>query len=439
MAPAPQFVDVHGTVLPAMLSPAVLLPKWLAALETWALPVWSAGVLIFATRLIFSARYVVRLRREGELAGDSLSAMVACLARRMNVRRPVRVLISRLIDSPAVAGWLHPAILVPAASLLRLTAAQLEAVLAHELAHIRRCDYVVNLLQTVGETLFFYQPALWWLSSRIRRERELCCDDLVVEVCGDRVGYARALTQLERARTSPSPDLAMASTAGPLMHRIQRLTGEAEVRPSSKAPAVVVMVLATACCAMSVNWAHAQPQTTGAAEVHRDAIWVDTVKFGDLPILVRALGTLTSASTAQLNVPSPQADELRPGQNASIQTHGGITAAGKTTGIGALSANGTVPVTVQLQSPLEAFEGQQIDGVVRIKTLHDVWYVGRPAMLASTIFRVDPDGNSATRVKVRFGAVSVNSVQVLEGLQPGDRVILSDLSRYQGYDRIHLE
>ena len=100
------------------------------------------------------------------------------------------------VDTPTVIGWLRPVVLLPVAALANLTPDQVQAILAHELAHVRRHDFVVNLLQTIAETLLFYHPAVWWLSHRIRVEREHCCDDIAVEVCGDPVGYAEALTTL---------------------------------------------------------------------------------------------------------------------------------------------------------------------------------------------------------------------------------------------------
>ena len=103
---------------------------------------------------------------------------------------------------PTVIGWLKPVVLLPASALAALTPQQLEAILAHELAHIRRHDYLVNLLQTLVETLLFYHPAVWWLSRRIRIERENCCDDLAVSLCGDPVAYAAALADLEALRSS---------------------------------------------------------------------------------------------------------------------------------------------------------------------------------------------------------------------------------------------
>ena len=104
------------------------------------------------------------------------------------------------VDVPTVIGWLKPVVLLPASALAGLSPNQVEAILAHELAHIRRHDYLVNLLQTLVETLLFYHPAVWWLSRRIRAERENCCDDLAVSLCGDPVAYAAALAELEDLR-----------------------------------------------------------------------------------------------------------------------------------------------------------------------------------------------------------------------------------------------
>ncbi len=126
------------------------------------------------------------------------------------------------MDVPTVVGWLRPAILLPIAALASLTPDQVEAILAHELAHIRRHDYAVNVLQTLAETLLFYHPAVWWISKRIRVEREHCCDDIAIEICGDPIGYAQALAELESWRTS-SATMALAATGGSLLDRVRRI------------------------------------------------------------------------------------------------------------------------------------------------------------------------------------------------------------------------
>ena len=430
----------------AILPVAASLPAWIAALEAWALPVWFAGVLIFAVRLIWSSRHVARLRREGDPPEASLVQTVSHLACRMNIGRPVRVLISRLADSPSVAGWLRPIVLIPAASLLNLSAKQLEAVLAHELAHIRRHDYLVNVLQTIAETLFFYQPAVWWVSSRIRRERELCCDDLAVGICGDAVGYARALTKLERLRVI-SPELALSSASAPLLYRIQRLTGTVEEQPPSKLPAVLAVCFALICFMTNLHWAKAEPQAAREAEVRRESLWVDTVKYGEFQSMVRALGTVAKPSTAELNVVAVQANLVQVGQSASILLRPGLTMAGKVSRIDSQAVNGTVTVAVELQAPLPEFVAQPVDGTILVRTMNDVVYVGRPVFASPSdsestllgLFKVESDGSHAKRVRVRLGAYSVDRVQILEGLQPGDRVILSDMAKYDGYGRIRLE
>ncbi|HEV2379808.1 MAG TPA: M56 family metallopeptidase [Terriglobia bacterium] len=442
-SPTSRVVGIPDSPGPAIWPAGASPSTWIAAPEAWALPLWCAGVLIFGVRLIWSSRHVARLRREGDAAEAPLVQTVLRLARRMSIRRPVRVLISGLADSPSVAGWLRPVLLLPAASLLNLNVEQLEAVLAHELAHIRRHDYLVNVLQTLAETLFFYQPAVWWVSSCIRNERELCCDDLAVEICGDPVGYARALTKLERLRVI-SPGLALSSTAGPLLRRIQRLTGAVEEQPPSRLPAVLALSLALACGLMtSLHWANAQPQAAGDTEVARDAVWFDTVKFGDLPIMVRALGSMTTPSTAELKVAAPQANLVQIGQSTSVDLRQGTTIAGKVTHIDPNAVNGTVTVEVEVQAPVPEFTAQPVDGIIRIRTLHDVVFVGRPVFAKPdsqvTVFEVESDGSHAKRVKVRFGAISYNAAQILEGLQPGERVILSDMSKYDGYDRVHLK
>ncbi len=152
------------------------------------------------------------------------------------------------MEVPTVIGWLRPVILLPASCLVGLTAAQLDSILAHELAHIRRHDYLVNLLQSIVETFLFYHPAVWWVSRRVREERELCCDDLAVEICGDRVTYARALATLEELRLAPA-QLALAAAGPPLLPRIRRLAGKSAgqtQRPAWPVAGFILLVLLAA-------------------------------------------------------------------------------------------------------------------------------------------------------------------------------------------------
>jgi beta-lactamase regulating signal transducer with metallopeptidase domain len=219
------------------LDPATLMPFLVAA--------WGLGVLALSVRMIGGWTVARRLARSGRpLSLDGLERSLARLCARMRIGRPVRLLESARVEIPTVVGWLRPVILFPAATLAGLTPAQLEVVLAHELAHVRRMDYLVNLLQTAVETLFFYHPAVWWVSGRLRVEREHCCDDAAVAACGDAVAYARALADLEGLRLTDG-GLALAADGGSLLDRIGRLVGR-PAAPSRRGARAVGAVAALA-------------------------------------------------------------------------------------------------------------------------------------------------------------------------------------------------
>jgi len=265
--------DAAGLVA-AVWSSAAALPRaagaqfgWIQGLQTWALPLWFAGVFVFSIRLAWGCRQVSVLRRTGEPAAGEVLAMAASLRERLGLQRAVGIVITRRTDGPSVVGWLRPVILLPAATLLGLSEQQLAAVLTHELAHIRRHDYLVNLLQNLVETLLFYHPAVWWTSERMRQERELCCDDAAVHSCGDALCYARALTVLEKLRGS-EVSLAMGSTGGSLLFRIRRLMGlESRETAPSRLPAIAALLLGVACLGLNMNWARAQEQGAQATIV----------------------------------------------------------------------------------------------------------------------------------------------------------------------------
>src|SRR5262249_52370130 len=156
------------------------------------------------------------------------------------LRRKVDVVQSALARVPMVVGLLRPTILLPVEIVTGLSPGHLEAILAHELAHIRRHDFAVNLLQSVVESLFFYHPAVWLLSQRLRAERENCCDDLAAAQVGSRADYGRALLALDEVRDR-SPALALGATGDSLLRRIQRLKGD-HGRQDSRTRALAAMV-----------------------------------------------------------------------------------------------------------------------------------------------------------------------------------------------------
>src|SRR6266852_4688757 len=184
---------------------------------------WLIGVAVLLGRMAAGWWQVRQLHRLA-LATPSSSWQTACaqMASRLGLRKVAHVVESAVVEVPTVISWLRPVIILPVAAMASLTPSQVEAILAHELAHIRRYDYVVNVCQTLVETLLFYHPGVWWLSSRIRSEREHCCDEIAVAASGDAIGYAEALAELESWR-SASTMLVLAATSGSLLDRVRRI------------------------------------------------------------------------------------------------------------------------------------------------------------------------------------------------------------------------
>ena len=221
-APVTPAVDSPPAAMPALAAPvAWSVDEWLPLFVS----VWLAGVALLTLRLFSGWMWAQRMKSHGARpAPEALQTAAERLMRRLHIGRAVRLLASTSVSVPTVIGWLKPVVLLPTSALAGLAPNQMEAILAHELAHVRRHDYIVNLFQTVVETLLFYHPAVWWLSRRIRAERENCCDDLAVSLCGDPVAYAAALAELEGLR-STTGDLVLAATGGSLLQRVRRLLG----------------------------------------------------------------------------------------------------------------------------------------------------------------------------------------------------------------------
>lgn len=242
----------------------------------WIVSAWLVGVALLSFRLLVQWRRARRLVEHGARpAREPWQAIARRLAAMLGVRHAIQLLESTAIEVPAVLGYFRPVILLPASSLMGLTPTQLEMILAHELAHIRRHDFLVNLLQAAVETLLFYHPAVWWISRRIRIEREHCCDDLAVATCGSPVLYARALARLEELRAAALP-LAVHANGGSLLDRIRRLVrgpapSTGPVRGLAALAVLVFVLLAIASPSLS-----AMARRDSAAKAKdRDALYRD--------------------------------------------------------------------------------------------------------------------------------------------------------------------
>ncbi|MFK8113767.1 MAG: M56 family metallopeptidase [Rubripirellula sp.] len=231
---------------------------------------WLSGTLFLSLRPLIGWRAIRKLRSQGRThVSDSIQMATKRVANRLGVQRVVEIAESSLVEVPTMIGWLKPIILLPASAVIGLSTQQLEAVIAHELAHVRRHDYVVNLFQLAMETVFFYHPAVWWVSHRMRLEREECCDEIAAGLTGDRVGYAKLLVWLEQARQQPPKQtFAMSAIGGSLLGRVRRLASPPS--PSTGVgPLVTAMVVALivgAICMATLNLSHSWGQDPDPAQ-----------------------------------------------------------------------------------------------------------------------------------------------------------------------------
>jgi GWxTD domain-containing protein len=224
----------------------------------WILAVWLIGVLLFLMR--FSVGLVGAQKMKAAAASpvpQELLPLFQTLKERLGIVRAVKLIHSAGVQVPTVIGWLRPAVLIPIGCLSGLSTLQIEAIFAHELAHIRRCDYLLSIVQAIVEALLFYHPAIWWISGQMRKEREHCCDDLAVILTGDSLAYAKALAFLEEHR-SPTPTLALGANGGILTMRIRRLLEQKETPAVSRVAVLTLLSLAVAAAGVYLGAARAQ-------------------------------------------------------------------------------------------------------------------------------------------------------------------------------------
>jgi len=222
------------------------LNAFLVAMQPYVLLIWLAGVMLSGARLTAGVFNIVWLRSGRMPISTKLSRRSFELAKRMGLKT-ARVYSSTRIREAAVVGFWNPVVLLPASWLMALPVDVLEAVIAHELAHIRRFDVWVNLLQRVVETLLFYHPAVWWLSNQIRLEREMCCDEIAVSVTEQRGNYAMALERVARIQAQGGLSLAPAflgETKMNLLSRVQNVLGQPK-RPERSPACLVGSVVVT--------------------------------------------------------------------------------------------------------------------------------------------------------------------------------------------------
>jgi beta-lactamase regulating signal transducer with metallopeptidase domain/protein involved in polysaccharide export with SLBB domain len=235
---------------------------------------WIFGIALLSTWNLLGWLRVRRVRIAALPISGAWPNRLPELAAILRIGGDVALRVSDHLSTPAVVGWLRPVILVPASALTDLPPSYLDALLLHELAHVRRHDYLVNLLQTMIETLLFYHPAVWWCGSVIRTQREHCCDDIAAQHCGSAILYAHTLAAIEQLRAPALPGWALGATGGSLLRRIERLVGSptsrANSRPAAMSLTMLLIVLACGLVAIGRRSGFAQ-LTTLSADVRASA------------------------------------------------------------------------------------------------------------------------------------------------------------------------
>lgn len=218
---------------------------WLTAHLHELVICWLIGSGILLLRFAGGWIFTERLRINAKIVMDKeWRARFGVIIAKMNISKAVEFRETAKVLTPMVIGTFSPVVLIPIGLLSGFSTAQVEAILAHELAHIRRNDYLINMLQSFVEVIFFFHPAIWWLSEKVRAEREHCCDDIALDVCGDKMSLAHALVKVAEWQAAPGLAMAFASKKPLLLHRVQRVLGlnPKPVRTFSSLPAMIFAI-----------------------------------------------------------------------------------------------------------------------------------------------------------------------------------------------------
>lgn len=238
---------------------------------------WMAGFIVFALRLALGFWYVHRLRHQSLYRVDHRADRLQQLARQLSIDRYI-ALAEAPVDAPLVIGYLKPVIIFPLGLLSGLTTEQVEAIFVHELSHIKRHDFLISLAQSIAETIFFFNPFVWVISSVVNKEREHCCDDLVLSSGSSPLVYARTLAQLEEVRLAPPLVFGLGGSKNQLLNRIKRIMEKTAVKESGKARFLpFVLILLGLVFASWLSIGHQEPESNLADEPEQ-TVATDTTK-----------------------------------------------------------------------------------------------------------------------------------------------------------------
>ena len=315
----------------------------------WLVEAWLLGVAFFSLRSAGGFLLIEReRRRQSMVLTPRVLEVCYALQGRLGVNRVIAYFECKWLQAPAVIGWFRPVVFLPVTALTGLSEDQLRSVIAHELAHIKRFDPFVNVFQVCVETVLFYHPAVWWLNKRIRAEREHCCDEIAVALCGNAVEYARALTLMEEWRSAPV--FAMAANRGPLTERVVRVLGLKTLGAGMRGIGLTSSIL---CLAAALVAGNALLGMAHPSSAHADSSWQSTPN---------PVASSTAQDTARtIAVPKPSAAHQQTVEHASGGASSYIDAM-KSAGLGDLTIEQLIALKTQDVTP-EYVRGLQEQGL----------------------------------------------------------------------------
>src|SRR5262245_535759 len=460
-------IGVPQAARPAFSWPSIIWPALFVS--------WAAGVMISLFRLgnSFWKLHLIQSRARAVTLKDldcSYSDLLQSDA------GGVSIALSDGVQSPGLAGLFRPVILLPADILSWTSREQRTAILRHEFAHLKRRDHIWSRFQSVLRSLLFFHPLLRYADHQLSVERDIACDDRALDLGAEPKAYAQAI--LKAAERSFLTDVvhqaASFNSRRTLERRIEMIMKTNRTRrplrqwPFLLAPAILIgvsawLVIPDANSQQAPQSRGAQSASNGPASapsvsstsrqsqllpvVNRSTIIVASVERGTMTILRRGLGVLAPADYGRLKaiiqMAAIQAKGIRIGQPASIDTRPGIIS-GKVINVGSDDSGADIPIDISLEDdlPKSARAGLDVDGVIEIDRLDDVLYLQRPDFGrdggVSSLFKLEEGGATASRVSVKFGKSSATVVEILDGLNLGDKVIISGMSRYADVNTIRL-
>lgn len=310
----PQSLTNVSTSEPTTQSPVVLtsvweqMATWLNLHLDWLVMLWILGMAIMTLRLLGGYFYVQKLRwQHTNLVDTETENLFKQLLNQFDISRTVEIRESQLVESPLTIGYWQPMVLVPIGLLTGLSQGEIKAIFAHELAHIKRHDYLINIIQSMIEILFFYHPLVWVIGETIRQDRENCCDDWALEICQSKLYLAKALTFVETFRQQSKTSLTMAFSGNKpqLLGRIQRILGMPQQETNNPVGIISsVVVLALAFCCLNFTQVKAQ-----ASKLFNKS--VKTLAQTSKEILAESTLISTSEEQKDTNIPNPEPEESK--------------------------------------------------------------------------------------------------------------------------------